>query len=607
MITLFYDIGSISTTVSVVEYSQNKEKNSLGNIKVLGVASDEKLGGAYFDNVLANYFAEKFIEKYKQDPRVEKRPATRLVEEAQRLKHILSANNEAHLSIESLYNDRDLSMKVTREDFEKLSESLLLRLVDPIKEALITANLTMDDIDYFEMSGGSSRIPAIQERLSKFANKLSLSYSLNADEAIAMGASFFGASNSPSFHVKTFKLVDITPYQINFALSGSDKDINLFNSNDEIDSKKTITVPRTEDFSITLKYSPNSIPKSYTTENSIISTYQINGVTKTMSNWTFEDERGKKKKVKATFKLNRYGLVELDSVNAILEETVTVRVETNDTIKDGSNETKPEPTYKKDTKTTKVDLDFKMTEVSLVKQLTPEQLKASREKINNVEKYESLKRKISAARNTLEATLYGTRDKILDNPEFKPYFTVTEQNNINKALDELEVWLSDNYDEGTVDQSVVDTYNTKLRTITDFTNPIHDRHREHRARKEVVGFCKNIFNVTNQAVKYMKDNQKHITDEERQELLDLITEKEKYLSDTISKQDKLPLFEAPTVLAAEIKKECGKVSERTLILAKKPVPKPETTIEKNETVIPPQSETQPEEVNQEETEKKDEL
>ena len=612
-IALFYDIGSIATTVSVAQYSPKnakEAKSSLGNIKVLGYASDDHLGGVDFDGVLANHFAEKFVEKYKSDPRKENRPATRLFEESQKIKHILSANNDAHLSIESLQNDKDLSAKITREEFEKLSEDLLNRLVNPIKEALARANLTLEDVDSFELSGGSSRIPAVQDKLSKLLGSgRSLSYSLNADEAIAMGASFYGATLSPSFKVTAFKLVDTAPYEVDFALSGSEKNIALFNKQDEIDSKKTINVPRTEDFSVTLMYNPNSLPKGYTAEQAAFATYEITGVSKAMSNWTFEDERGKKKKVKATFKLNRNGLVELDSVTAILEETITVRVE-NDTLAADGNETKAEPVYKKDIRVTKVDLEFRQTDLSLVKRLTPEQLQASQEKVRSVEEFESLKRRISAARNTLESTLYATREKLIESSEKKAFYTTAEKNKINDALDKVEEWLGENYDdEDNVDPAQITVYKEKLATITDLTNPIYDRIAESKARKEALTYCKNIFNTTNYLIQNMKENLKHITDEERDELAAFVKETEKSALESLAKQDRAPLFEAPAILAADIQKECLKVTERALRLAKKPVPKPEpvttnTTSTNDTTTIPPQQESTGEN-NQEN--KKDEL
>ncbi|KAF0983425.1 hypothetical protein FDP41_010490 [Naegleria fowleri] len=586
-VALFYDIGSVSTTVSIAEYTQSKEKTSLGNIKILGFASDENLGGSHFDNVLADFFAEKFIDKHKSDPRKEVRPLTRLVEESQKIKHILSANNDAYLSIENLYNDRDLSIKITREEFEKLSEQLLNRLTKPITAALSVANLTLDDIDAFEMSGGSSRIPAVQDRISKFVgSKLMVGYSLNADEAIAMGSSFYGAMLSPSFKVTAFKIFDTVPHKVDFLLSGNDKEINLFNHKDEIDAKKTITVPRTEDFTITLKYASEYLPSGYSTEHAAFATYEITGVTKAMSNWTFEDERGKKKKVKATFKVNKFGLVELDSVNAILEETITVRVESNNTTT--SNETKTEPVYKKDTRVTKVALDVKFIDISVIKPLTPEQLKASREKVKNVEDFEALKRRISAARNNLESALYSTREKLLDNPDYKGFFTTKERDEINTVIDELEVWLGENDEEGVVEPSRVDLFTSKLKLLTDLTDPIQDRWREHKGRKEALSYCKSVFNATNYAIHYMRENQKHITEDELNELHQFNKETEMNITSILAKQDRSPLYEAPTVRAKDIKKQCGKVSERAFLLSKKPVPKPEkpATNETNETTIP---------------------
>ncbi|KAL9642388.1 hypothetical protein ABK040_014231 [Willaertia magna] len=623
---VFYDIGSTSLTVSAVQYSPppkeegKKASSSLGLIKVLGYASDESLGGSDVDGVLVDHFAKKFIEKYNNvgDPRTNARSLSRLVEESQKVKHVLSANNEAFLNVENLFKDRDLHVKITREEFETLVKPLLERSVKTIEKALSLANITIKQVDSFEMSGGSSRIPILQDYISKSLG-INLSFSLNADEAIALGSSYYGVMLSPSFSMKNkFKLIDVAPYEINFVLSKTGdkepKELPLFvYMKDKLEETATITVPRTEDFTITVKYAPDSLPLGYSTEDGLIAQYEVNGVEKAMSEWKFDDERGKKKKVRVVFKLNSNGFVTLDSATALLEETVTVRVDppaSNDT----KSETEAKPTYKKDIKTTKVDLEVKVTDLSLVKKMTPEQIIQSKERVKKVESYEQLKRRISAARNTLESTLYGTRDSIFENDNLRPYYTQQDKNAIIKVLEQVEEWLND-YSDDEVNESQVTLYKDKLSSITSLTNPIIERYNEFKKRKEAITFCTNIFNSTIQAMKYMKENQKHITEEELNELNNFLLEKQNFLKDSLARQAAYPSFETPIITAKEIQTECSKLTEKTFQLARKPKPEPEVKItpentnvdENNNAEQQQQSKESTEEQQQEEQPKKDEL
>src|SRR5690606_6251024 len=108
------------------------------------------------------------------------------------------------------------STMVTRQEFEAMVEPLLSRTHIPLEQALAQAKLTKDDIDVIEVIGGGSRVPAIKERIQDFFGK-NLSYTMNADEAVARGAAFSCAILSPVFRVRDFAVQDIVNYPIEFA------------------------------------------------------------------------------------------------------------------------------------------------------------------------------------------------------------------------------------------------------------------------------------------------------------------------------------------------------------------------------------------------------
>lgn len=131
---------------------------------------------------------------------------------------MLSANTTAPFSVESVMDDIDVSSQLSREELEELVEPLLKRVTYPITNALAQAKLTVNDIDFVEIIGGTTRIPVLKKSISDVFGK-PLSSTLNQDEAVAKGAAFICAIHSPTLRVRPFKFEDIdrsflkTPYE----------------------------------------------------------------------------------------------------------------------------------------------------------------------------------------------------------------------------------------------------------------------------------------------------------------------------------------------------------------------------------------------------------
>lgn len=116
-----------------------------------------------------------------------------------------------------------MKIELTREKLLELSAQVIDRAIETVRQALKDANMSMADITAFELIGGASRVPALQKAMETAFNR-SLSYSLNADEAIAMGAAYYSASLSAYYRVKTFESKDKYPFQIDFSVSGKEQD-----------------------------------------------------------------------------------------------------------------------------------------------------------------------------------------------------------------------------------------------------------------------------------------------------------------------------------------------------------------------------------------------
>jgi len=255
----FVDIGHSNYTCSIVEFRK-------GELSVKSTAYDRHFGGRDFDKALVEHFATEFKEKYKIDIKSNGKAMVRVQAAAEKMKKILSANQQAPLNIESLMNDVDVNGMMTRQELEALVEPLLKRAHVPLEQALLEAKLKVEDIDIIELVGGCTRVPALKERIQTFFGK-TLSFTLNQDEAIARGCAFSCAILSPVFRVRDFAIHDIVNYPIEFTWEKSpdipdeDTSLTVFNRGGVMPSTKILTFYRKENFNLEAKYAkPELLP-----------------------------------------------------------------------------------------------------------------------------------------------------------------------------------------------------------------------------------------------------------------------------------------------------------------------------------------------------------
>jgi heat shock 70kDa protein 4 len=255
----FIDIGHSNYTCSIVEFKK-------GELAVRSTAWDRHFGGRDFDKALVDHFHKEFKGKYKLDIEENPRAMARVLAAAEKVKKILSANQQAPLNIESLMNDIDVSAMVTRQEFEAMVEPLLIRAHIPLEQALAESKLSKDDIDVIEVLGGGTRIPALKERIQAFFGK-QLSFTLNQDEAVARGCAFSCAILSPVFRVRDFAVQDIVSYPIEFAwekapdIPDEDTSLTVFNKGNVLPSTKILTFYRKQAFDLEARYAkPEELP-----------------------------------------------------------------------------------------------------------------------------------------------------------------------------------------------------------------------------------------------------------------------------------------------------------------------------------------------------------
>jgi heat shock 70kDa protein 4 len=332
------DVGHSNMSVAIVAFKK-------GQLTVLSTAYDQHLGGRDFDKALVDHFAKVFKDKYKVDVKTNSKALHRVYAGVEKLKKILSANMSAPLNIESVMNDVDVSAMLKREELEELVAPVLARITAPLERALKEAKLTQADIHSVEMVGGTTRIPALKDRVSAFFGK-SLSFTLNADEAIARGAALACAIYSPVFKVREFSVHDITSYPVQFNweptpdIPNEDASLVVFSRNNPVPSTKILTFYRKAPFDIELSYAnPEGLPGKI---NPWIGRYMIKNVTPAAD--------GGLSVVKVKARMNLHGVINVENAYIVAEEEV------EEVVKEEKKEEEKKET-KKETKKEDKDKD----------------------------------------------------------------------------------------------------------------------------------------------------------------------------------------------------------------------------------------------------------
>lgn len=209
-----YDLGGGTFDVSILELGD-------GVFEVKSTNGDTHLGGADFDRVLVNHFADEFKKENGIDLSDDKAAMQRLRDEAEKAKIELSTAQEVDINLPFLTADADgpkhFEYKLTRSKLEQLVGDLIAKTAEPCEKALADAGLSASDIDAVVLVGGMTRMPAVQEKVKDIFGKDPMK-GVNPDEVVAIGAAIQGGVLQGD--VKDVLLLDVTPLSLGIETMG---------------------------------------------------------------------------------------------------------------------------------------------------------------------------------------------------------------------------------------------------------------------------------------------------------------------------------------------------------------------------------------------------
>ncbi len=273
---MVYDLGGGTFDVSLIEIGDNL-------IEVLATAGDNHLGGDDFDERLVNYI----VDDYKRTKRINlsKDPVAmqRIREAAEDAKKTLSSQTTAAINLPFIATVKGepihLEMEITRTKFNELVGDLIARTEEPVRKVLNDANVSTSELGMVLLVGGSTRIPAVQDKVRMLTGK-EPSRNLNPDECVALGAAVQGGKLSGETLPGTASsiiLMDVTPLTLSIETVGGVA-TKLIGRNSTIPARysQVFSTAMNNQTSVEIKVLQGERP--FARDNTLLGKFKLNGI-----------------------------------------------------------------------------------------------------------------------------------------------------------------------------------------------------------------------------------------------------------------------------------------------------------------------------------------
>ena len=270
---MVYDLGGGTFDVSIIEIGD-------GVIEVLSTAGDNRLGGDDFDNVITQYMLDDFKAKEGVDLSTDKMAMQRFKEAAEKAKKELSSSTTTNINLPFITataeGPKHFEMNLTRAKFNELTAHLVERTATPVSKALNDAGLNASELSKVLLVGGSTRIPAVQDKVKQLTGKEPFK-GINPDECVAIGASIQGGKLAGDAGAGDILLLDVTPLSLSIETMGGVA-TKLIERNTTIPTKKSQIFSTAEDNQTAVDIHVVQGERQFARDNKTLGQFRLDGI-----------------------------------------------------------------------------------------------------------------------------------------------------------------------------------------------------------------------------------------------------------------------------------------------------------------------------------------
>ena len=270
---MVYDLGGGTFDVSIIEIGD-------GVIEVLSTAGDNRLGGDDFDQKIADYMIAEFKKTEGVDLSADKMAMQRIREAAEKAKKELSSATTTNINLPFISMNANgplhFDMNLTRAKFDELTHDLVERTAEPVRRALSDAGLSASELGQVLLVGGSTRIPAVQDKVKQLTGK-EPSKSLNPDECVALGASVQGGKLAGDAGAGDILLLDVTPLSLSIETMGGIA-TRLIERNTTIPTKKSQIFSTAADNQTAVDINVVQGERQFARDNKSLGQFRLDGI-----------------------------------------------------------------------------------------------------------------------------------------------------------------------------------------------------------------------------------------------------------------------------------------------------------------------------------------
>ncbi len=387
---MVYDLGGGTFDVSIIEIGD-------GVIEVLSTNGDTHLGGDDFDQKIIDWMLAEFKKAEGVDLSNDKMALQRLKEAAEKAKKELSSATTTNINLPFITatneGPKHFDMNLTRAKFDELTSDLVEKTAIPVQNAMRDAGLTNADLTKVLLVGGSTRIPAVQDKVRQLTGK-EPNKSLNPDECVALGASIQGGKLAGDAGAGEILLLDVTPLSLSIETMGGVA-TRLIERNTTIPTKKSQVFSTAADNQTAVDINVLQGERQFARDNKSLGQFRLDGIPPAM--------RGVPQ-IEVTFDIDANGIVNVSAkdLGTGKEQHITITASSNMSDDDIERAVKEAAEYEAQDKKRKEAIDLRNDADSFVFQ-TEKALNEVGDKISADEK-SGVEADIAQVKEILEST-----------------------------------------------------------------------------------------------------------------------------------------------------------------------------------------------------------